>query len=876
MRQAARYLGLLGLLLLPGLLAPPARANEADESVGQPYVVLVSVSNYPDKQILTRPTAEADAKSLYDLFVSKGHLDVDQGHIKLLLGTPDKGRHSEEATRANVLKALEWAARKAGQKDLVIVGLFVQGAPQGERSCYFAVDSTFQNRAKDAIAAGDVEHALGKLKSQRFVAFLDVDFKGFNSGKEQAPDVILSNFYREFLGGSDDEKAPAVSRVVFLANPGLKPSLTVDGHGAFAKVLVDGLGGKADIEGYGPDGLITVEELAKYVRKELPKIARAQGKSDDERGQVPVVLEGQLTNFVLERNPAVAAKARRRIDRFREIAGQAKFSKAVREEGQHLLSRMPKLEAKQALRKAYEKLADGTLTAATFMKERRDILAGTRLSDSAAGYYARTVLRAVQMVKVGYVKDVNRGQLVDWAVRGLYKHLGENLPSALKDRLARAKGMNDADLLRLLAEARKHLGKREDLAAGKDITYSLHPMLGHLDRHTDYIDPDTLRRIEVDIQGHFSGIGVQIRRNNSKDALQVVTPIRGSPAYKAGIYSGDLITRIVRPVNDKGRRIDPPEEISTKGMTTEDAVKKILGPEGTPVRLIVDREGAQKPLEFNLIRGRVEVETCLGFKRTADDSWDYVIDPDNRICYVRLTQFSRNTFRDISRVMHKLSQGAGVKGFILDLRFNPGGLLDSAVKISDLFIDDGVIVTVRPRNGPETSYIGKSDGSFLEFPMVCLVNGYSASGSEIVAACLQDHGRAIIMGTRSYGKGSVQTIHEFPTNSGKGEIKLTTATFWRPTKKNLNKASTAGREEDEWGVTPDKGYVLKLPTKELNDLQDHLHEAEVIRRPDKRNVAPMKDAPPFRDRQLEMALEYLRGQLRIAARTRAAGKAGSE
>src|SRR5690606_28672181 len=126
--------------------------------------------------------------------------------------------------------------------------------------------------------------------------------------------------------------------------------------------------------------------------------------------------------------------------------------------------------------------------------------------------------------------------------------------------------------------------------------------------------------------------------------------------------------------------------------------------------------------------------------------------PENKICYVRLTQFSRNTYRDLSRVMKELYEKAAVKGFILDLRFNPGGLLDSAVKISDLFIGDGMIVTIKQRKGPETSYIGRSDGSFLEFPMVCLVNGYSASGSEIVSACLQDHGRAIIIGSRSYGK----------------------------------------------------------------------------------------------------------------------------
>ena len=203
------------------------------------------------------------------------------------------------------------------------------------------------------------------------------------------------------------------------------------------------------------------------------------------------------------------------------------------------------------------------------------------------------------------------------------------------------------------------------------------------------------------------------------------------------------------------------------------------------------------------------MESVLGSKRNADDGWNYVVDPENKICYVRLTQLLAQHVSRLEKVMRKLAK-TGIKGFILDLRFNPGGLLDSAVKISDLYIDDGLIVTIRPRNGAPTSYTGHSDGSYTAFPMVCLVNGWSASASEIVSACLQDHGRAIVVGSRSYGKGSVQTIHPFETG---GRLKLTTATFWRPSDRNLNKASTSGKDDDEWGVTPNDGFVLKLKTK---------------------------------------------------------------
>src|SRR5262249_2366819 len=233
------------------------------------------------------------------------------------------------------------------------------------------------------------------------------------------------------------------------------------------------------------------------------------------------------------------------------------------------------------------------------------------------------------------------------------------------------------------------------------------------------------------------------------------------PAYKAKMFANDIITTIIREVDSNGKPLEKPEITPTKGLKTDEAVKKILGRPGTKIKLLVEREGVEKPLEFNLIRGSVEVESVMGNKRNEDDTWNYVVDPENKICYVRLTQFTNNTYRDLEKVMKRLTKEVGIKGFILDLRNNPGGLLDSAVKISDLFIDDGLIVTIRPRNGPETTYVGKSDGSYTTFPMVCLVNGYSASASEIVAACLQDHNPAIALGHRSYGQGSRTTIPSY-------------------------------------------------------------------------------------------------------------------
>src|SRR2546430_1784869 len=275
--------GWFAVVLVGGL---PAPARAADE-VAQPYIVLVGINKYQDKQILARETAEADATALYDIFTSKDYLGVDAKHVKLLLGSADEKRGALVATKENILKATTWLAKSAGKNDPAIFAFFGQGAPLGERACYFATDSSFKNRGKDAVASGELEHELDSLKSQRFIAFLDVNFLGFDAGKEPTPDPILPNFYREFFGKEDAKVTP--SRVVFLANSGLKPSFTSGKNGLFTQVLVDALKGKADSEGYEPDGVITIGELVKYVKSELPDRMRAGGKIEDERKQMPVV-----------------------------------------------------------------------------------------------------------------------------------------------------------------------------------------------------------------------------------------------------------------------------------------------------------------------------------------------------------------------------------------------------------------------------------------------------------------------------------------------------------------------------------------------------------------------------------------------------------
>ncbi|MFO0929557.1 MAG: S41 family peptidase [Gemmataceae bacterium] len=536
------------------------------------------------------------------------------------------------------------------------------------------------------------------------------------------------------------------------------------------------------------------------------------------------------------------------------------------EEGRTLLQHMPRLKKRQELRKAYQELVDGKVDLAKFQAERERILGEMKLKQTEANLFALKVLEATELIKEDYVRDVNQGQMVEWAIRELYSTIEEKLPAKIEEALKTVRALRLTGLRDLLVEARMHLGKREDLDTQKDLNITLQRMLHKLDPHTTYIDPETKKKFDDEIAGNFTGIGIQIRKDAATDELLVVTPIKGSPAYKKGLQAGDRVSKIIREVDSDGNPLNPTEVIDTKGLALNKAVKLILGQPDTKVKLLIKREGVEKPFEVEITRGRVEIESVLGAARKSDDGWDYVIDHKHQIGYIRLSSFARNSFRDMEAVMKEL-RAQGVKGMILDLRFNPGGLLDIAIKISDLFIDDGLIVSVRPRGGAtrETRFNGRHNGSLLDFPMVCLVNGYSASGSEIVSAALQDHNRAVIIGERSYGKGSVQNIKDFEVvdaktgETKKAEIKLTTASFWRPNGKNLEQASTGGKDEGRVGRPPRQGD--QALGQERRELAEHRRNLETI------EPAARRDKPKeFKDRQLDAALEYSRGQIKTASR----------
>ncbi len=305
------------------------------------------------------------------------------------------------------------------------------------------------------------------------------------------------------------------------------------------------------------------------------------------------------------------------------------------------------------------------------------------------------------------------------------------------------------------------------------IVGAINGMLTSLDPHSAYMPPEDFKELQEETKGSFTGIGIEITIRDG--VLTAVSPIEDTPAYKAGIRAGDQIVRINGEL--------------TKSMTLMDAVKKLRGKKGTRVTITIYRQGWPEPRDFVLVRDVIPLHSVRSM----------MLEP--HLLYVRITNFQANTTRDFVQALNRAGKQHSLDGLLLDLRDNPGGLLDQAIKVADVFIDRGIIVSTRGRDPEQNMRFEAHKGnSRYSFPLVVLVNGGSASASEIVAGALQDHKRAIIVGTETFGKGSVQTIIPMPNGAG---IRLTTARYYTP----------SGRSIQETGILPDVIIPFTIPAK---------------------------------------------------------------
>lgn len=334
----------------------------------------------------------------------------------------------------------------------------------------------------------------------------------------------------------------------------------------------------------------------------------------------------------------------------------------------------------------------------------------------------------------------------------------------------------------------------EKVETKKLIQGAIKGMLGELDPHTNYMSKDVFKEFENETNGEFGGLGIEISVQN--EILTVISPIEDTPAWKAGIKSGDKIVSV--------------DGKSTKGLNLAEAAHLIKGEKGSAVKLGIFRKGFEKPKTFSITRGTVKIRSV---KYT---------DFEDGYAYIRLTSFIENTSRDLKKKLKKhIRQNKKIKGLVIDLRNNPGGLLNQAVEISDMFLPKGVIVSTIGRDAKDKKVISATkDGTFAKFPLVILVNEYSASASEILAGALQDNSRALVMGQRSFGKGSVQSVVQLGDGSG---LKMTVARYYTP-----NGISIQAK-----GITPDvlidnvdpeafDKAIIKTNAKREKDIKGHL------------------------------------------------------
>ena len=377
------------------------------------------------------------------------------------------------------------------------------------------------------------------------------------------------------------------------------------------------------------------------------------------------------------------------------------------------------------------------------------------------------------------------------------------------------------------------------------------------DQYTEIIWPERYRRFQQQVEGSFVGVGILIRHDEKREIV-VVNPLEGSPAWRGGVEPDDRIIEV--------------DGVSTVGWSTNRAVDEITGPAGRPVELTLRREGAEEPVKISLIREPIKMRSVNGWWKKGldehgDPDWDWWLDRAAGIGYVRLTSFNDDSFSDFIDAVKAMRAEGNLRGLVLDLRHNPGGLLKSAVDFTNLYVDHGVIVTGEDRRGNESMRIDaqRNRSVLAGLPTVVLVNQGSASASEIVAGALQAHGAALVLGDRSFGKGSVQEVHDLSDRQSPAMLKITTQLYRLPASEGEEKGRLVHKQPgaEDWGVNPD--MVVKMTPSQiekaltLRDRADRIAEVDDAEGEPRPEIAALVEEGL--DPQLEMALLVLKARV---------------
>lgn len=349
-----------------------------------------------------------------------------------------------------------------------------------------------------------------------------------------------------------------------------------------------------------------------------------------------------------------------------------------------------------------------------------------------------------------------------------------------------------------------------------------------------FLGANDMERLTVNMDQKLIGIGAALRRETNTDTIFIETPLPGSPAVKAGLRAGDRILAV------NGTPLP-------KGIELDEVIRQVRGPAGEPVTLSIQHLDSLSPTNVRLVREMVMIQSVIGDHYRPDQTWDFMLDENSGLAYLRLLQLGSESVKEMTNALNQLKP-KGLRGLILDLRGNTGGLMKAAVAVAALYIDQGEIVSIKARTGVQT-YTADAENTYTGFPMAVLVDRNTAASAEVIAACLQDHHRAIIVGERTSGQGLVRKL--IPV--GSGGLRLPVAEFYRPSGKSMNRYPGL-KESDAWGVSPDPGCEVKLTADESLALEQYLDSREIL-----------EDNPPahrkYTDRQLLKAMEILSAQV---------------
>ncbi|MFL2870224.1 MAG: S41 family peptidase [Pirellulaceae bacterium] len=385
--------------------------------------------------------------------------------------------------------------------------------------------------------------------------------------------------------------------------------------------------------------------------------------------------------------------------------------------------------------------------------------------------------------------------------------------------------------------------------------HSMHGMMQSLDEFSVYLEPRTHQRLQEGLNQQFAGIGISMLPRAPESGFIVETPFLDGPAHTAGIQADDEIIEV--------------NSVSTREKTMAELIDMIKGPVGDAVTITIRRPQTAESLKFEIVRAIVNVPNVEGDRRRQDGQWDFRLEHNPDIVYMRVKEFGSETAKEIASILRQEKKRGVYTGIVMDLRRNGGGFLDSAVDVCNLFIHDGTIVEVRGRNLAENSKPNSTIEKRLfdryeadntttidsSTPLAIVVNDESASASEIVAACLQDNNRATIVGERTFGKGSVQNIMSLGHEAEFGALKLTIAHFFRPSGKNIHKTEATS---DDWGVHPNESYVIPMTDAQYQEYYNNRRERFIIRPQGYEMTQQQEQTDEATDDQLQRSIDFIR------------------